>query len=132
MILTVIGLTLLGVLLLLPNAVALRTAIAGAEERKAARLALRSAAVRAGGSGAAASAGEGATARPHRAIRLPRLFYRGYLWKALSPLVFALTVMFGIAVGGSTGYLLMGFGLVNLLFGLVGWQEYVPGQAGKR
>lgn len=120
MISSVIWLVLLGSMLLVPNVVALRTAIAGADERQAARMAAK-----AGG----ASRGSGAqavSARPRRTIPVPRLLRRGYLWKALSPLLFALSVMFGIAVGGTTGYVIMALGLLNLLLGVWGWGEYVP------
>mgnify|MGYP001221283284 CR=1 FL=1 len=123
MVLTVIGLALLGAALLLPNVLALRLAFAGAAEREAARVEARTAARRSGGQ---------AAARVRVRIPAPRLVRRGYLWKALSPLLFALSVMFGIAVGGTTGYVLMGLGLLNLLFGLWGWDEYMPGHTGKR
>ncbi|MBP2018269.1 hypothetical protein J2Z79_001670 [Symbiobacterium terraclitae] len=116
MISAVIGIVILGAALLLPNVVALRTAIAGPDERQAARMA----------------AAKAAPARPRRTFPAPKLLRRGYLWKALSPLVFALTVMFGIAIGGTTGYVLMGLGLLNVLLGLWGWGDYVRGQAGKR
>jgi|GEM_PF-1863783 len=123
----VIWLVILGAALLLPNVVALRTAIAGPDERRAARMAASQTAV-----SRSSGAGQAEAARPRRAIPVPRLLRRGYLWKALSPLVFALSVMFGIAVGGTTGYVIMGLGLLNLLLGLWGWGEYVPGHAGKR
>ena len=123
MVITVIGLTLLGAALLLPNVLALRLAFASAAEREAARVQARTAARTAGGQAAA-----------HVRVRIPapRLVRRAYLWKALSPLVFAFSVMFGIAVGGTAGYVLMGLGLLNLLLGLWGWDEYVPGHTGKR
>jgi len=117
MIQTVIWLTLLGVALLAPNALALRMAIAGADERAAARAAVSAASV---------------PARPRVAIKAPRLLRRGYLWKALSPLLFAVSVVLGLAVGGSPGYAIMGLGFLNMLLGIWGWEEYVPGKAGKR
>ncbi len=123
MVLTVIGLALLGVSLAIPNVLALRLAFADAAEREASRARARS---------AARTGGRPAGPRVRLRIPAPRLLRRGYLWKALSPLVFALSVMFGIAVGGTAGYVLMALGLVNLLLGLWGWDEYVPGHAGKR
>ena len=123
MVFTVLGLAILGVALLVPNAVALRVAFADAAEREAARLQARAAVRKAG-----------APAAERRRVRIPapRFLRRAYLWKALSPLLFSFSVMFGIAVGGTTGYVLMGLGLINLLLGLWGWHEYVPGHAGKR
>lgn len=123
----VIGVALLGVALIVPNVVAVRTAFAGAAEREAARAQARAQA-RAGGR----KAGAPAAARVRRRIPAPRFVRRAYLWKALSPLLFALSIMFGIAIGGTTGYVLMGLGLLNLLLGLWGWDEYVPGHAGER
>ncbi|MFO7274881.1 MAG: hypothetical protein DIU55_008440 [Bacillota bacterium] len=123
MVFTVIGLTLLGVALLLPVGLAFRLSFATAAEREAARAEVRAAAHR---------SGRTAPRRVRLRLPAPRLVRRFYLWKALSPLVFALTVMFGIAVGGKAGYVLMGLGLINLLLGLWGWDDYVPGHTGNR
>lgn len=123
MVFTVLGLALLGAVLLVPNVVSLRVAFADAAEREAARLQART---------AARKAGAPAAARVRVRIPAPRFLRRAYLWKALSPLLFAFSVMFGIAVGGTTGYVIMGLGLLNLLLGLWGWDAYVPGHTGKR
>ena len=117
MIHTIIWLTLLGLALLVPNALAFRLAIGGA----------------AGGVGTASAAVKAAAApRIRLAIKAPRLIRRGYLWKAVSPLLFGFSVVLGLGVGGTLGYVVMGVAFLNLLLGLWGWEGHVPGQAGKR
>jgi hypothetical protein len=118
MIHTVIWLSVLGVALLIPNVLALRLALGGAAQG--------------GGTGRAAASVAAAPARPRLAIRAPRLLRRAYLWKALSPLLFGFSVVLGLGVGGTSGWVIMGVGLVNMLLGFWGWDEYLPGKAGKR
>lgn len=79
----------------------------------------------------AAKAAERAAAAAEKAakgiIDVPS-YARGFGWKALSPLVFAVGVLFAIALGGTVGIVLFLLALANLIFGLMGWQFYVPGR----
>lgn len=61
----------------------------------------------------------------------PKLVRKGYLWKALSPLLFGFSVVLGLAVGDLLGYGIMGLGLLNLLWGTLGWDAYIPGKMRK-
>lgn len=61
----------------------------------------------------------------------PKLLRKGYLWKALSPLLFGFSVVLGLAVGDLPGYGIMGLGLLNLAFGALGWDAYIPGKMRK-
>jgi hypothetical protein len=73
-----------------------------------------------------------AAARAARAAQgLPELpaHARAFGWKALSPFVFAVAVLFSIAIGGPIGFLLFGLATANLIFGLTGWDHYVPGRS---
>ncbi|MFZ5824353.1 MAG: hypothetical protein ACOY94_08505 [Bacillota bacterium] len=116
MIHTVIWLTVLGIALLVPNVLAVRLALAGADEAPA------------------ISSGAKVIAPARRRVKRasPQLARKGYLWKALSPLIFGVTVILGLAVSGTAGYAMMGAGLLNLLWGFWGWDGYTPGQTGKR
>lgn len=122
MIHTVIWLTILGVALLVPNALAIRFALLGIDDAPA------SGAINIG----APVAKVAAVSRPKAKRSSPNLARRGFLWKALSPLFFGFTVVLGLAVGGVAGYALMGAGLLNLLWGFWGWDGYIPGQMSKR
>ena len=62
----------------------------------------------------------------HRKRRLADVVRRGYLWKALSPLVFALSMIVGIGLGGVVGLSLVGLAALNLVYGLLGWDGYRP------
>ncbi|HWI51990.1 MAG TPA: hypothetical protein VNT01_07600 [Symbiobacteriaceae bacterium] len=53
---------------------------------------------------------------------------RGYLWKALSPFVFAACVILGLGLGGAVGISLVAVATLNLAWGLIGWDGYVPGR----
>lgn len=118
MIYTVIWLTLLGAALLLPNVLAVRFAVLGVGDAPAA-VTVPAAMVK-------------AAARPKVRRPSPQFARRGYLWKAVSPIILGVTVVLGLAVGGVAGYGLMGLGLLNLLWGVWGWDAYVAGKMGKR
>lgn len=118
MIYTILWLTVLGVALLVPNVVAVRFALLGIGDAPA-PVAASTGAVR-------------AAVRPKAKRPSPQFVRRGYLWKALSPLVLGLCFIMGLAVGGPAGYGVMGLGLLNLLWGIWGWDGYVPGKTGKR
>lgn len=122
MIHTIIWLTILGIVLLVPNVLAVRLALLGAGDAPAGVV------VTAGAPGARAIA----PARPKVKRSSPQLVRRGYLWKALSPLFFGVTVILGLAVSGIAGYAIMGAGLLNLLWGTWGWDGYIPGKTGMR
>lgn len=117
MIHTVVWLTLLGLALLVPNAVAFGLSFGGASS---------------GGGAAAVSARSASAPRVRIGIKAPKLVRRGYLWKAVSPLLFGFSVVLGLGVGGTLGYGIMGLGFLNLLLGLWGWEGFVPGQTGRR
>lgn len=122
MVYSIIWLSLLGIALLIPNVLAIRLALFGGGNG----------AVAIAGAGAAPAARMAAEARP-KGVRLSPSFVRkGYLWKALSPLMFGLAVVLGLAIGDIPGYVIMGLGLVNLVWGFLGWDGYVPGKMGKR
>jgi len=114
MIHTVIWLSVLGVALLLPNALAIRFALLGIGDAPVQVSAPASAPV--------------VAARPKVQRSTPQLFRFGYLWKALSPIILGVTVILGMGLGGTVGYALMGLGLLNVIFGFLGWDGYIPGQ----
>jgi len=106
---TIPTLIILGLALLIPNYLAVRYGILGG----------------APGTGAAAVAvGGGRSAG--RTFRMPGFVLRGYLWKALSPLLFAVSVIMGLAVGGMVGGLIVLLAFLNLLLGFLGWGSYTP------
>lgn len=120
MIHTVIWLTVLGLMLFIPNAIAIHLALLGGRGPRPARPV------------AAAQPAPQAVQTPRvrrRAARgLLRFTRRGYLWKAFSPLLFGIAVVIGVAVGGVPGYVIMGIGLLNMIWGFLGWDGYVPGK----
>ena len=71
---------------------------------------------------------------PARGARRSELFakltQRGYLWKALSPFVFAASVILGLGLGGLAGISLVVLAALNLVWGFLGWSDYVPGRRG--
>lgn len=75
--------------------------------------------------GAVAAGAGGRTAGKKDRLAFAR---RGYLWKALSPLLFAASVILGLGSGGVIGYSLVGLALLNLVWGFIGWDSYVPGR----
>ncbi len=85
-------------------------------------------------SGAAAAAGDaGVAAMPvAKAHKVSRLGEFGFMWKALSPILFAVGFIIGLGVGGPVGTGIILLTLLNLIFGLVGWGSYIPGKMGKR
>lgn len=114
MVIAVVGLALMVVAFAVPNYLAVRYAVFGGAPGGAA----------AGGAVAANSA------VGHTGVKKDRLAFarRGYLWKALSPLLFAASVILGLGLGGVIGLTLVGLALLNLVFGLIGWDGYVPGR----
>lgn len=100
------ALIILGLALLIPNYLAVRYGMLG------------------GAPGAVAVGGGSSVAR--RTFRLPGFVRRGYLWKALSPLLFAVSVIMGLAVGGLVGGLIVLLAFLNLLLGFLGWGSYTP------
>lgn len=115
---TIIWLTILGIALLVPNVLAIRLAVFG-DGTASATLAT--------GTGAAAAKATVVT-RPAVRRASPQFVRRGYLWKALSPFLFGVTVILGLALDGAVGYAVMGAGLLNLVFGILGWDAYIPGK----
>lgn len=122
---SIIWLTLLGVALVLPNLLAVRLALIP-EGGFAARPAST------GGVAADAAAPAKRATRVRTGRPSPQFVRRGYLWKALSPLLFGLAFVLGLAIGGLPGYIVMGVAFLNLLLGFWGWDAYVPGKMGKR
>lgn len=114
MIHTVIWLTVLGVMLLIPNVVAVRFALLGGGGPRPVRT--------------VATVQAAPVVRRKAARGSLRFTRRGYLWKAFSPLLFGVSVVIGVAVGGVPGYVIMGIGLLNLVWGFLGWDAYVPGK----
>lgn len=112
MVIAVISLAVLGVAVLLPNVLAIRFALLG-------------------GSGTGAVAGGAAPAL--KAARTARtggrgLLDRGYMWKALSPLLFAVSVILAIALGGIAGVVVVSVSFLNLVLSFIGWGNYIPGK----
>lgn len=80
----------------------------------------------------AAKAAERAAAAAERAAKgiiVVPAHARAFGWKALSPIIFATGVLFAIALGGTAGLVLFLLVTANLIFGLMGWQFYVPGRS---
>jgi hypothetical protein len=119
MVYTIIWLTILGIALLVPNVLAIRLAIFG-DGTASATLAT--------GTGAVTAAKATVVTRPAVRRASPKFVRRGYLWKALSPFLFGVTVILGLALDGAVGYAVMGAGLLNLVFGILGWDAYIPGK----
>lgn len=85
-------------------------------------------------SGAAAAAGgaEVATVPAAKVQKVSRLGEFGFMWKALSPILFAVGFILGLGIGGPVGTGLILLTLLNLILGLIGWGSYIPGKMGKR
>jgi len=107
MIITVAVLVILAVLFLLPNYIAVRYALLGD--------------VLAGGQGVVRRRKEAAPAEQAAAAPVLRRTVL-QLWKAFSPLVFAICLILAIAVGGMEGLALAGAAFLNLLWGFTGWR----------
>lgn len=59
----------------------------------------------------------------------PKYTRGGYLWKALSPMLFAVGLIFGIAVGGVVGTVIAGGTFLNMVWGFMGWDfNFVGGK----
>lgn len=117
MVITISTLALLVLAIALPNYLAVRYAVFG------------------GSPVAPVTAGESAAGlAPARGARRSELFakltQRGYLWKALSPFVFAASVILGLGLGGAAGIGLVTLAALNLVWGFLGWNGYVPGRRG--
>jgi len=106
-------LVLLAAVFALPNYLAIRYALLGEGTAAARGFSVR----RRSRTAQTAQAGQAAQAP---AVPRPRGVL--HLWKALSPLVFAVAVIIAIAVGEMPGMVIAGVGLLNLLFGLTGWR----------
>jgi len=114
-IISITVLTVIGLALLVPNYLAVRFALL--EGASAGPAAARSRAVTTRVSGHRGSGSLWA-----------RVTQRAYSWKALSPLVFAVSVIMGIALGGIIGIAVVVLALLNLLWGATGWGAYIPGK----
>ncbi|MDF2627405.1 MAG: hypothetical protein K0R39_1236 [Symbiobacteriaceae bacterium] len=114
MVIAVVGIALLVVAFAVPNYLAVRYAVFGGAPG----------AVAAGGAVTAAAAG-GVSG-----IKRDRLAFarRGYLWKALSPLLFAMSVILGLGLGGALGLSLVALATLNLVWGFIGWDGFVAGR----
>ncbi len=110
---TIIWLTVLGVALLVPNVIAVRFALLGVGDAPAV---------------VSVPAQAPAAERRRIAWSSPKFVRFGYLWKALSPIVLGVAVVMGMAQGGALGYGIMLLGLLNLIFGFLGWDAYIPGK----
>ncbi|MFZ5815125.1 MAG: hypothetical protein ACOY93_07450 [Bacillota bacterium] len=118
---TILWLTILGVALLIPNVLAIRFALLGVGDPVPAIPARTSAPARAA-----------AQARPSVKRPSPRFVRGGYLWKALSPILFGVSFILGLAIQGPVGYGIMAAGLLNMIWGFLGWDAYIPGKWGQR
>jgi len=107
-------LALLALAFILPNYLAIRYALLGDGTAAAGGFSLRRKS-RAAQTAQTAQIAQAAPAPPR-----PRGVL--HLWKALSPLLFAIAVIIAIAVGEMPGMVIAGAGLLNLLFGLTGWR----------
>lgn len=105
MIVSVVILAVVGIAFLVPNVMAVRYAVMG------------------GAPGARAASGTVAAAGPRRSP-----FAFGYAWKTLSPLFFVVAVVLGLGQGGPIGLAIVGLAMLNLIFGFLGWKDYVPGK----
>lgn len=108
---TIPVLVVLAVLFILPNYIAVRYALLG-DILEARRFQPRRALSARRGAAADAPA-----AAPPVAQRRPV-----HLWKALSPLLFAVCLILGIAIGETAGLALAGVAFLNLLWGFTGWR----------
>lgn len=99
MIVSISVLGILGVAFLIPNYLAIRYALLDGGNRTAV-------------AGAVAMAPATAVKTTTSAI---------YAWKALSPLLFATSVIIGLALGDVVGAAIVILAFANLLFGLRGW-----------
>lgn len=106
MAITVSVLVLLAAALALPNYLAVRYALLGGVSPQ----------------GAAVRIGRKASPGRTAAVAAPRLDRGIYLWKALSPLLFAVCLILGIAVGGVAGIALAAVAFLNLVWGMMGWR----------
>ncbi|HYG56490.1 MAG TPA: hypothetical protein VD902_00185 [Symbiobacteriaceae bacterium] len=108
-------LVLIGLALLLPNYLAVRYAMLGGTPVSAA-------------AGGTASASTGTVIRFVRRSGGRSIVERGYLWKALSPLLFAASIILALGLGGWLGGAIVLLAFLNLLFGMLGWDAYIPGK----
>jgi hypothetical protein len=113
MVIAVVGLALMVVMFAVPNYLAVRYAVFGGAPGGA----------EAGGAVTAGAGGRVAAKKDRLAFAR-----RGYLWKALSPLLFAACVILGLGFGGVIGLSVVGLALLNLVWGFIGWDTYVPGR----
>ncbi|HWI64541.1 MAG TPA: hypothetical protein VNT75_22140 [Symbiobacteriaceae bacterium] len=115
MVITIPTLALLVLAIALPNYLAVRYAVFGGSPV---------APVTEGGSVSLAPA----RGRARRSELFAKLTQRGYLWKALSPFVFAASVILSLGLGGVAGISLVVLAALNLVWGFLGWSGYVPGR----
>ncbi len=130
-VITALALAFLAVMLVLPNYIAIRYGVFGGNANFAVAAGPGAEAPVPGSSGSAQpETRTPSQTSPKRASgsRLAGLTQRGYLWKALSPLVFSVAFIIGIAVGGVVGYTLLGLAFLNLVWGFTGWGAYRPGK----
>jgi hypothetical protein len=113
MVIAVLALAVLGAAFLVPNYMAIRYAMFG------------------GGVGVAAAGGAAAAGAPVIAVKFRKRSRGGeglFAWKALSPFVFAFSVILGIALSGIPGLVLVALATANLVWGMLGWSNYIPGK----
>lgn len=68
-------------------------------------------------------------ARARRQRISPKFTRGGYLWKALSPMLFAVGLIFGIALGGVAGTVITVGTFLNMVLGFMGWDfNFVGGK----
>lgn len=107
MVVAILTLALLAVAFAVPNYLAVRYAVFG------------------GAPGAPATVG---AVKGARRSGSPAFARRGYLWKALSPLIFAVSIIVGLGLGGAVGAGIVALAALNLAFGLIGWDAFRPGR----
>jgi hypothetical protein len=110
MIISVTVLALLGLAFAVPNYLAIRYALLG------------------GGAVAGTAPGAAVSAPAARTRKRRPVGTGAFMWKALSPFVFAVSVILGIALGDVAGIALVGAALLNLIWGMRGWRDYQPGK----
>jgi hypothetical protein len=100
-------LAILGLALVLPNYMAIRYAMLSG--------------------GGAAAAGDAAAVPAAKVQKASRLGEFGFMWKALSPMLFAAAFILGLGIGGTIGTGIILLALANTVLGFIGWKSYIPG-----
>lgn len=105
-------LAIIGLALAVPNYFAVRYALLGGEI---------------GAAPAGAAIGEVPAAKVSKVAKVSKMGEFGFMWKALSPIVFAFAFILGLGIGGPIGTGIVLLTLLNMILGFFGWGGYVAG-----